>query len=96
MINLIRLAVLFLVIYLLYKVFKELFLSTDRKAGNPSLGKNAAQGEELVEDPHCHRYLPMSQAYRASVDGEDVYFCSRECSEQYKTHKDLNGDRRTG
>jgi uncharacterized protein len=95
MFNLIRLAVLFLVIYILYKVFKGLFLSTDRKAGNPSLEKNAARGEELVEDPHCHRYLPMSQAHRASVDGEDLFFCSRECSEQYKINKDLNEDRRT-
>jgi len=94
MVNLIRLFVLFLVIYFLYKVFKGFFLSSDIKAGNPSLGESAGKGEDLVEDPYCHRYLPMSQAYRTSLDGADVFFCSRECSEQYRSQKDLNEDRR--
>ena len=94
MLNLIRLVVLFLVIYFLYKVFKGFFLSSDTKAGNKSLGESAGKGEDLVKDPYCHRYLPISQAYRASIDGADVFFCSRECCEQYKAQKDLNEDRR--
>ncbi len=95
MVNLLRLVVLFFVIYFLYKIFKGFFLASDKKAGNPSLSESTGKGEDLVEDPYCHRYLPMSQAYRESIEGVDVFFCSRKCSEQYKIQKDLNEDRRT-
>jgi YHS domain-containing protein len=94
MVNLLRLVVLFLVIYFLYKIFKGFFLSSDTKAGKPTIGESLVKGEDLVQDPYCHRYLPMSQAYRQTIEGEDVFFCSRECCEQYKAHKDSSKDRR--
>ena len=86
MFNLIRLVVLGVVIYFLGKFLKRLFLSSHSKAGNPSVSEDAGKGEDLIEDPCCHRYLPMSQAYRASVDGEDVFFCSEQCCEKYKNN----------
>lgn len=86
MFNIIRLIVLFAVIYFSFKLLKKIFLSSHTKADNPSVSQDAGKGEDLVEDPYCHRYLPMSQAYRTCVDGEEVFFCSEKCSEKYKSN----------
>lgn len=44
---------------------------------------SATEGEDLVEDPYCHTYVPQSQAHKASIDGQDVYFCSEKCLEKF-------------
>jgi YHS domain-containing protein len=44
-------------------------------------------GEDLVEDPHCHTYVPVSQAYRKEIGGKSYYFCSKECYETYVSEK---------
>jgi len=89
MINLIRLIVVSLLIYLLYKLFKGVFLSSGPKIGNASQREGVGKGEDLVEDPYCHRYLPMSQALKISINDQTVFFCSKKCCEQYKSEKDL-------
>jgi YHS domain-containing protein len=43
--------------------------------------------EDLVEDPCCHTYLPLSQAYKADIDGKTVYFCSETCYENFRKNK---------
>lgn len=93
MLNLIRLIVLFALAYFLYRLFKGFFLSSEPRVGNPLERGAIGKGEDLVEDPHCHRYLPMSQAYRTSVDGEEVFFCSQDCCNQYHSEKDLKKKR---
>jgi len=40
----------------------------------------------LVEDPYCHTYVPISDAYSVSLDGKTVYFCCKECFEKYKAN----------
>lgn len=89
MVGLIRLIVLFGILYFLYRLFKGFFLSAETKTGNRPLTESQVKGEDLVKDPHCHRYLPMSQAFRTSIDGNDVFFCSQECCNQYKKSRDL-------
>lgn len=87
MVNLIRLIAFLLLAYFLYKLFKAFFLASDPKGGNPPERGAIGKGEDLVEDPHCHRYLPLSQAYRTSIDDQDVFFCSKECCEKYLSEK---------
>jgi YHS domain-containing protein len=83
---LIRLIVGIIVIYLLYKLFGKEFFSKERRPGarNP---KMPYAGEDLIEDPFCHTYVPMSNACRTTIDGKTVYFCSQKCLEQYKNRK---------
>jgi YHS domain-containing protein len=50
----------------------------------------AAPGEDLVEDPYCHIYVPMSQAHKATIDGQVLYFCSEMCSEKYISEHSTN------
>jgi len=66
------------VIYLLYKLIRTGFPSVGGKPG-PAKIKNPAAVEELVEDPQCHAYVPVSQAVQMEIDGKMVYFCSQKC-----------------
>jgi hypothetical protein len=84
MFGLIRLAVLLFIIYFLYKLFKSFFLSADIKKDKSPVSENPGKGEDLVEDPYCHRYLPLSQTYRESFEDREFFFCSRECCNAYK------------
>lgn len=83
MFNLLRLLALFLLLYLLYRLFKMLFPPLPNKNGKASATSTVGRGEDLVKDPNCQRYLPLSQAYSATVDGEECHFCSRHCYEQF-------------
>lgn len=88
MLGLIRLAILGFIIYLVYKLARWIIMSPGIKGREvPGHQVPAAQGEELVEDPYCHIYVPMSQAYKASIDGQDVFFCSQKCFEKYMSEQ---------
>lgn len=44
-------------------------------------------GEQMVEDPQCGTFLPISDAVKAQVNGKELYFCSKKCLRTYKkTH----------
>ena len=79
-----------IILYILYRVAKGLALSMSKKerlssgAGGAGPDRTAVKGEDLVEDPFCHTYVPLTAAIEASEDGRKIYFCSRECLEKYK------------
>ncbi len=76
----IRLLIAVIAIYLLYRIARGLFLKGS--AANKSIPKKR-EGEEMVEDPYCHVYIPISESYAATIDGQTRYFCSRECYEKF-------------
>jgi YHS domain-containing protein len=79
-----RLLVILIVLYLGYRLVRTL-LKIGGGTGDGSGGKpRIANREDLVEDPNCHTYVPESDAYRAVIDGETMYFCSKKCYQQYK------------
>jgi YHS domain-containing protein len=73
-----RLIIGILVVYLLYKLIR---------GWNARQGKSKnnfpAAGEDLVEDPLCHAYVPVSSACRMSIKGKNLYFCSQKCLDEY-------------
>jgi YHS domain-containing protein len=69
-------------IVLLYLVYR-LIGTLKRPSGTPK-APPPVTGEDLVEDPVCHTYVPVTHARRAEIDGKIVYFCSEKCLEQYK------------
>ena len=79
-----RFIIIMLLTYVAYKFLKGLFISKGPQQrhvpGQPGL---RASGEDLVEDPYCHTYIPLSNALITSVQGKTVYFCSKKCKEQY-------------
>jgi YHS domain-containing protein len=79
MIKLLLLALLF---FLGYSFFQALFPSR-----NKELKRKADQmknGEQMVQDPHCGKYLPLSEALSANIRGQHHYFCSPECRTEFK------------
>ncbi len=53
----------------------------DVNASGPSSGAGA--GEEMVLDPVCDSYIPLSAAVAADTDHGVEYFCSNECRDKY-------------
>ncbi|MDP2839299.1 MAG: hypothetical protein Q8O11_04520 [Syntrophales bacterium] len=80
-----RLVIAVIVIYLLFRLFRKGFPRMGGKAGPAEI--RTAGGEDLVEDPICHTYVPIGDACRTQIDGKTVYFCSPKCLEQYKNEK---------
>jgi len=74
----IKLIIGIIFIYLLYKLAKGWKTVT-----GPSKKNLPAVGEDLVEDPLCHTYVPISHACRVCIEGKTLYFCSRKCLETY-------------
>ena len=71
--TLLRLLFLFVIIYIVYSAFKPL-LRGGKKTANP-----AQLGEQMVLDPQCQTYLPISEA----VSRQGKFFCSEECAQRY-------------
>lgn len=72
---LIRLAVVFLVLYVIFLALRSALRSRTLRSGKA----NELAGEEMVLDPQCRSYLPKSEAFTQSGN----YFCSRECAQKY-------------
>jgi YHS domain-containing protein len=82
-----RLLIAAVVIYILFRLFRKRAPQMGGKDA-PAQIRTAAAGEDLVEDPICHTYVPIGDACRLKMDGKTVHFCSPKCLEQYKSeHK---------
>ncbi|MEI6609288.1 MAG: hypothetical protein WCO53_06020 [Deltaproteobacteria bacterium] len=79
---LIRFLIFFILFYVVYKIIKSFRGEKPFVAQNNNKSTVAA-GEELVEDPYCHTYIPISQACKKEIAGKEHYFCSKECCEKY-------------
>jgi YHS domain-containing protein len=80
-----RFIIIMLLTYLAYKFLKELFVTKGNQQRHvPGQPERGASGEDLVEDPNCHTYIPLSNALKTSVEGKDAYFCSKKCLEEFK------------
>jgi len=83
---LIRLLISIAVIYILYKILKTFRQLKAEKSENRT---PSSAGEDLVEDPVCHTYVPLSQAYKKEIDGRIYYFCSKDCSDKFPLEKNI-------
>ena len=84
MFNLIRFLIICALIYFSYKLIKSIFFPhVNAKRDLPEHKTTAIKSEDLIEDPYCHTYVPVSQAYKASIGGQTVYFCSKKCFDKY-------------
>jgi len=90
MFNLIRFAIICALMYCVYRIVKWIFFSPVRSTHElPKRQAPAQKGEELVQDPYCQIYMPISHAYKASVEGQELYFCSKKCCDRYIEEKPI-------
>ena len=47
-------------------------------------GKASGQIDDvMIKDPYCEAYFPKRKAVHLNVKGNDFYFCSKECRDNY-------------
>lgn len=88
---LIRFIIALVIIYLLYRIIKSFRrpkpVGMDNHHQFRTVKTAPPVGEDLVQDPTCHTYVPVSQAYKKEITGKNYYFCSKECYEAYILEK---------
>jgi YHS domain-containing protein len=57
--------------------------------GNPQKPERTPVGDDMVQDPVCKVYVPVSRSVERRVDGRTVYFCSDDCASRYT--KEIGG-----
>ena len=41
------------------------------------------EGDEMVQDPNCKVYVPVSRSVERRVGGQVYHFCSEECAKDF-------------
>ena len=84
-----RFIIIMILTYMAYKFLTGLF-RTKGTQQRPVPGRPGpmGSGEDLVEDPYCHTYIPLSSALKVFLQGQEVYFCSPKCRDEYKASKE--------
>lgn len=39
---------------------------------------------EMVMDPNCETYIPVTEAIKATIGSRDHFFCSEKCAAEYR------------
>lgn len=71
-----RLIIFGLVVAVFILLVRTLFPSSSRKEGDDAT-------KEMVKDPNCETYVPQAEALQKTVRGEDYFFCSEKCADEY-------------
>ncbi len=78
-----RLLIIIGVAYLAYRALKSWMfqnVSTDRTV----TGKTTGEIDDImIKDPFCQVYFPKRNGVHLKADGEDLYFCSKECRDRF-------------
>jgi len=80
--------------YLLYMILKGRFGRGKRPGqgsgthGAPRPPRPERVEEEMVQDPVCKSYVPMSDALKVRSRRGVVYFCGPQCKEKFFADKD--------
>jgi YHS domain-containing protein len=81
-----RYLIIFALLYLCYYVVKKAILPairTYKVFRKYRESPPAKEDKEMVQDPHCHTYIPKETALSATIGGEVYYFCSQDCLDEY-------------
>ncbi len=84
---LIRFVIFSVLIYFLYRIIKYFRQAKSLRMNASPVKVTPPGGEDLVQDPACHTYIPVSQSYKKEIAGKNYYFCSKECYETYISEK---------
>jgi len=78
-----------LVLLLLRSILRSIFASFRSAATSPDhfrkpTAPEVPMGGELKKDPVCGTYVSMVGSVSQKVNGQVVYFCSKECRDKYR------------
>jgi len=78
----IRLLLFLFLFYALYRLGKE-FMSGLTSRGPLPRDTLGEIDDEMVKDPNCQVYIPKTSAIKRRIRGEEYYFCSPGCADEY-------------
>jgi YHS domain-containing protein len=80
----IRLLILLLLAYLCFRIVKGV-LSLLGGGQELKRGRDDEKViDEMVQDPACRTYIPRREAIRKVIRGQEVFFCSKECAQEFE------------
>jgi YHS domain-containing protein len=78
-----RLLIIIGVAYLAYRALKS-WMFRNVSAKNTVAGKTPGEIDDvMIKDPFCRAYFPKRDAVHLKADGEDLYFCSKDCRDRF-------------
>ena len=83
----IRIILLALLCYILYRLVKSLLFPSSQKFGKQAGSRGKIITDEMVSDPYCKVYIPKHDAIKTKIAGKTFYFCSKECKKKYLEEK---------
>jgi len=78
-----RLLIIIGIAYLAYRALKSWMLqnvSTEKTVTGETTGEI---DDVMIKDPFCQVYFPKRNGVHLKADGEDLYFCSKECRDRF-------------
>jgi len=83
----IRLIILWALIYFGYRAIKSIMFGAIAQQKREPLQKNYSQPpsviDVMIEDPECGVYFPKKNGVRANINGKEIFFCSNECKQKF-------------
>ncbi len=84
--GLLRYLLIALAVWILYRTLRR-WVSGASGGGRPRRGTGPSGESEvldvMVQDPQCGTYLPRHEAIRAWARGEERFFCSEACRDNF-------------
>ena len=78
-----RLLIIIGVAYLAYRALKSWMLQ-NVSAKRTVAGETTGEIDDvMIKDPFCQAYFPKRNGVHLKADGEDLYFCSKECRDRF-------------
>ena len=79
----IKFLILLCVGYLLYRSMRTWMFPDGRSKKNVSGLAGRQIDDVMIKDPFCEAYFPRRKAVHLNLNGNDYYFCSKDCRDQY-------------
>ena len=73
---------------LVYRAAKSLFGGGNKRQVNGADRGLQRADDALIQDPQCGVYLTRSDSVALESGGENLYFCSESCKQQFLADKD--------
>jgi YHS domain-containing protein len=75
-----RLLILIILGYILYRIVKRLLVPKPRVERTPP----GEAVDELVKDPMCNTYVALNSAEKRVIGGKEYAFCSKDCADRFE------------
>ena len=78
-----RLLIFIGLIYLVYRFLKSWIASSASVTQTISTKSVDSVDDVMIKDPYCNTYFPKRNGVPFTIDGEELFFCSKECRDKY-------------